>query len=151
MCVAAEGRLHLDTLCAAVHNAVFSLEVTVTEAIVVHEDDSIDKLLEIVCYHRLRQLLVRCSIEQIQQVWTIHQLPLQTVHLQTRGLCRATVTRMSNTWSFIRSHCKRSPLMRQRQLSFSSCSLSARCRSPCLVSQHHRSKSKVKHHAEITT
>ena len=70
--------MYLDTLCAAVQDAVFSLEVTVTEAIVVHEDDSIDELLEIVRHHWLRQLLVRCSIEQIQQIWTIHQLPLQT-------------------------------------------------------------------------
>lgn len=70
--------LYLDTLCAAVQDAVFSLEVTVTKAIVVHEDDCIDELLEIVCHHRLRQLLVMCTIEQIQQVWTIHQLPLQT-------------------------------------------------------------------------
>lgn len=76
--VAPEGLLYLDTLCAAVHDAILSLEVTVAEAIVVHEDDSIDELLEVVCHHWLRQLLVRCTIEQIQQVRSIHQLPLQT-------------------------------------------------------------------------
>jgi len=51
VCVAAEGLLYLDTLCAAVHDAILSLEVTVTKAIVVHEDDSIDELLEVVCHH----------------------------------------------------------------------------------------------------
>jgi len=87
VCVAAEGLLYLDTLCAAVHDAILSLEVTVTKAIVVHEDDSIDELLEIVCHHRLRQLLVRCTIEQIQQVWTIHQLPLQTGFIYKHVIC----------------------------------------------------------------
>jgi hypothetical protein len=59
----------------------------VTEAIVVHEDDSIDELLEIVCHRRLRQLLIRCTIEQIQQVWTIHQLPLQTGFIYKHVVC----------------------------------------------------------------
>ena len=89
--------MYLDTLCAAVQDTIFSLEVSVTKAIVVHEDDSIDELLEVVCHHWLRQLLVRCTIEQIQQVWTIHQLPLQTgLILQTRDLCPATITRLQD-------------------------------------------------------
>ena len=57
---------HLDTLSGAVHNTVLSLQVTVTEAIVMHEDDGMDELLEVVGYHWLWQLLfVRC-IQQVQ-------------------------------------------------------------------------------------
>lgn len=51
-CNAAAG-VHLDTLSGAVHNTVLSLQVAVTEAIVVHEDDGIDELLEVVGYHWL--------------------------------------------------------------------------------------------------
>ncbi len=87
VCVTSEGLLYLDTLCAAVQDAILSLEVTVAEAIVVHEDDSIDELLEIVCHHSLRQLLVRCTIEQIQQVRSIYQLPLQTGFIYKRVIC----------------------------------------------------------------
>lgn len=58
-----------------------------TKAIVVHEDDSVDELPEVVCHHWLRQLLVRCSIEQIQQVRTIHQLPLQTGFIYKHVIC----------------------------------------------------------------
>lgn len=46
------------------------------EAIVVHEDDSIDELLEVVGHHGLRQLLVMGNSQQVQQIWAIHQLPL---------------------------------------------------------------------------
>ena len=92
LCVAAEGLLYLDTLCAAVQDTIFCLEVTMTKAVVVHGHDSIDELLEIVCHHWLRQLLVRCTIEQIQQVRAIHQLPLQTgLSLQMRDLCQELV------------------------------------------------------------
>ena len=60
-CNAAAG-VHLDTLSGAVHDTVLSLQVAVTEAIVVHEDDGVDELLEVVGYHWLGQLLVMCGV-----------------------------------------------------------------------------------------
>ena len=46
---------YLDTLRAAINDTIFSLEVSMAEAVVVHEDDCIDELLEVVCNHRLWQ------------------------------------------------------------------------------------------------
>ena len=70
------GHAYLDALGTALHYTVFSLQVSMAEAIVVHEDNSIDELLEIMCHHWLRQLLIMRIIQQIQQIGTIHQLPL---------------------------------------------------------------------------
>ena len=69
---------YLDTLRTSVHDTIFRFEVSVAVPIVVHEDDSVDELLEVVCNHGLRQLLVRCHVQQIQQIWAVHQLPLQS-------------------------------------------------------------------------
>lgn len=75
----------LDTLGCSVHNTVLSLQVSMAEAIVMHEDDGIKKLLEVVSHCWLWQLFVLRNVEQVEQIWSLHKLPLQ----EHEAACRA--------------------------------------------------------------
>ena len=66
----------LDPLRCCVYNTILSFQVPMTEAVVVHEYDRVDELLKVVCHHWLWKSLVMCLIEQVQQIWSIYQLPL---------------------------------------------------------------------------
>jgi hypothetical protein len=69
---------HLQAVCLRVDHAVLGLEVAVGNALLVHVGHSTQQLAEVVEPQLLRHSIV-AALYVVQQVWTPHELKLQSI------------------------------------------------------------------------